>query len=142
MSTSPLPLAGKVALITGGSKGIGRATSLRLARDGAKVVVNYSSSSKDADEVVSLIGSDNAIAIQADVGNVAEISKLVDATIAKWGKIDILIPCAGIMRLNELENVSEAEYDLTFNLNVKGPLFLTQVSNSNSAILEYKLIGN
>jgi len=127
MSTSTLPLAGKVALITGGSKGIGRATSLRLALDGAKIVVNYASSSKDADEVVSLIGSDQAVAIQADVGNIEEIGKLVDATVAKWGKIDILIPCAGIMRLNELEKVTETEYDVTFNLNVKGPLFLTQV---------------
>ena len=128
MSTSALPLAGKVALVTGGSKGIGRATSLRLARDGAKVVVNYASSSKDADEVVNLIGSEHAVAIKADVGNVEEIGKLVDATIAKWGKIDILIPCAGIMRLSELEKVTEAEFDVTFNLNVKGPLFLTQVS--------------
>jgi 3-oxoacyl-[acyl-carrier protein] reductase len=128
MSTSTLPLAGKVALVTGGSKGIGRATSLRLARDGAKVVVNYASSSKDADEVVSLIGSEQAIAIKADVGNVEEIGKLIDAAVAKWGKIDILIACAGIMRLNELEKVTEAEFDLTFNLNVKGPMFLTQVS--------------
>jgi 3-oxoacyl-[acyl-carrier protein] reductase len=136
MSTSSLPLAGKVALVTGGSKGIGRATSLRLARDGAKVVVNYASSSKDADAVVSLIGSEQAIAIKADVGNVEEIGKLVDATIAKWGKIDILIACAGIMRLNELEKVTEAEFDLTFNLNVKGPMFLTQVSSANYKSVE------
>ncbi|TVY39039.1 Versicolorin reductase [Lachnellula subtilissima] len=126
MSTSSLPLAGKVALVTGGSKGIGRATSLRLARDGAKVVVNYASSSKDADEVVNLIGSEQAIAIKADVGNVEQIGKLIDATVAKWGKIDILIACAGLMRLNELEKLTEAEFDTTFNLNVKGPMFLTQ----------------
>lgn len=136
MSTSTLPLAGKVALVTGGSKGIGRATSLRLAHDGAKVVVNYASSSKDADEVVSQIGSDNAIAIKADVGNVEQISSLIDATVAKWGKIDILIACAGIMRLNELEKVTEAEFDLTFNLNVKGPMFLTQVSSANHKSVE------
>lgn len=128
MATSALPLANKVALVTGGSKGIGRATSLRLARDGAKVVVNYSSSSQDAEEVVSLIGRENAIAIKADVGNVEQISKLIEEVVAKWQKIDILIACAGIMRLNELDKVTEAEYDLTFNLNVKGPLFLTQVS--------------
>lgn len=148
MSTAALPLAGKVALVTGGSKGIGRATSLRLARDGAKVVVNYASSAKDADEgkliiylsiilypkllilliVVNLIGSERAIAFKADVGKVEEIGKLVDATVAKWGKIDILIACAGILRLNELEKLTEAEFDTTFNLNVKGSLFLTQVS--------------
>lgn len=127
MATPSLPLAGKVALITGGSKGIGRATSLHLARDGAKIVVNYSSSSKDADEVVSLIGDSQAIAIKADVSNVTEIGKLVDATVAKWGKIDILVACAGVMRLNELESVTEEEYDMTFGLNVKGPMFLVQV---------------
>ncbi|TVY19018.1 Versicolorin reductase [Lachnellula arida] len=126
MSTSALPLAGKIALVTGGSKGIGRATSLRLARDGAKVVVNYASSSKDADEVVNLIGSSHATAIKADVGKVEEIGTLIDATVARWGRIDILIACAGILRLNELENLTEAEFDETFDLNVKGPMFLTQ----------------
>jgi 3-oxoacyl-[acyl-carrier protein] reductase len=122
------PLAGKVALVTGGSKGIGRATALRLARDGAKVVVNYSSGAEAAEEVVKEIGAENAIAIKADAGNVEEISKLVDATVQKFGKIDIVVACAGIMLLNELDKVTEAEFDKTFNLNVKGPLFLAQVS--------------
>jgi 3-oxoacyl-[acyl-carrier protein] reductase len=122
------PLEGKVALITGGSKGIGRATALRLARDGAKVVVNFSSDAKAAEEVVKTIGSEQAFAIKADVGNVEEIGKLVDATVQKFGKVDILVACAGILRLNELDKVSEAEFDQIFNLNVKGPLFLSQVS--------------
>jgi 3-oxoacyl-[acyl-carrier protein] reductase len=126
--SSTKPLEGKVALVTGGSKGIGRATALRLARDGAKVVVNFSSDAKAAEEVVKTIGSEQAVAIKADVGNVEEIGKLVDATVQKFGKVDILVACAGILRLNELDKVSEAEFDQTFNLNVKGPLFLSQVS--------------
>ncbi|ESZ98147.1 Brn1 [Sclerotinia borealis F-4128] len=126
-------LAGKVTLVTGGSKGIGRAICLRLARDGAKVIVNYSNSSTAADEVVSLIGKENATAIKADAGNVEDISKLVDATVEKHGKIDIVIACAAILKLNELEDITEAELDQTFNLNVKGPLFLAQKSAPHMA---------
>lgn len=122
-----MSLAGKVALVTGGSKGIGRATCLKLAREGAKVVVNYSSGSDAADEVVSAIGSENATAIKADAGNIEEIEKLVNETVKKYGKIDIVVSCAAIMKLNELENVTEAEYDQMMTLNVKGPFFLIQV---------------
>ncbi|KAI9648234.1 hypothetical protein NHQ30_002866 [Ciborinia camelliae] len=84
-------LTGKVALVTGGSKGIGRAISLRLARDGAKVVVNYRNDSFAADEVASIIGEENATFIKADAGNIGEILKLVDAAVEKYGKIDILV---------------------------------------------------
>jgi 3-oxoacyl-[acyl-carrier protein] reductase len=99
--SSTKPLEGQVAIVTGGSKGIGRATSLRLAADGAKVIVNYASDAGPADEVVRLIGADKAFAIKADVGNVVGIGKLIDATVQKFGKIDILIACAGTMVLNE-----------------------------------------
>ncbi|KAA8574883.1 hypothetical protein EYC84_004124 [Monilinia fructicola] len=122
------PLSGKVALVTGGSKGIGRAISLRLARDGAKVVVNYSNDSSAAEEVISLIGEEDATAIKADAGNVEEISRLVDTAVENYGKIDILVSCTATMKLNELENVTGTEFDQTFNLNVKGPLFLAQKS--------------
>lgn len=122
-----MSLAGKVALVTGGSKGIGRATCLRLAREGAKVVINYNNDSSAASEVQSLIGEENATAIKADAGNVEEISKLVDATVERYGKIDILVACTATMKLNELENITGEEFDQTFNLNVKGPLFLAQV---------------
>ena len=130
-------LAGKVALITGASKGIGRATALRLARDGAKVIVNYASGAEAADEVVKEIGAQNAVAIKADVSNVEEITKLLDATVQKFGKIDIVVACAGIMLLNELDKVTEQEFDKTFNLNVKGPLFLAQVSSILHRSKEY-----
>jgi 3-oxoacyl-[acyl-carrier protein] reductase len=87
--SSSQSLAGKVAIVTGGSKGIGRATALRLAKDGAKVVVNYASGADAAEEVVKLIGNENAaVAIKADAGSVEDITKLVDATIKKFGKLE------------------------------------------------------
>jgi 3-oxoacyl-[acyl-carrier protein] reductase len=126
--SSTKPLDGKVAIITGGSRGIGRAIVLQLAADGAKVVVNYASSAAAADDLVAQIGADKALAIKADAGNVEEIGKLVDGTVQKFGKIDIIIACAGVMLLNELDKTTETDYDATFALNVKGPLFLAQVS--------------
>ena len=122
-----MSLAGKVALITGASKGIGRAAALRLARDGASVVVNYISDASGAREVVEEIGSDKALAIQADAGNVAAITDMVEQTVAKFGKIDILLACAGIATLSPLESTSEELFDKMFGLNVKGPYFLCQV---------------
>lgn len=123
---SALPLAGKVALITGGSKGIGRSTALRLARDGAKVAINYSSDSSAADSLVQEIGAENSIAVKADAGSVAAVTELVDCTVKAFGKIDILVLNAGIMPMKDLESTTEAEFDSTFALNVKGPYFLAQ----------------
>lgn len=127
-SSTPAPLAGKVALITGGSKGIGAATALQLSSLGCKVVINYSSDSKPADELVQKIGSSNALAIKADAGSIPEIERLVKETLA-WspsGKIDILIPNAGYSNLLTLEQTTEEEFDKTYNINVKGVYFLVQ----------------
>lgn len=86
--SSTQSLAGNVAIVTGGSKGIGRAVALRLGRDGAKVVVNYASGVEAAEEVVELIGRENAVAVKADAGSVEDITKLVDTTIQKFGKLE------------------------------------------------------
>jgi 3-oxoacyl-[acyl-carrier protein] reductase len=123
---SSTPLAGKVALITGSSKGIGRATALQLSALGAKVVINYSSSAKDADAVVQQIGPDNAIAIKADVSSIPDLEALVNKTVERFGKIDILIPNAGILPNKDLENTSEEDFDKCFGVNVKGVYFLVQ----------------
>ena len=128
-------LADKVAIITGGSKGIGRATALRLARDGAKVVINYSSDSGAANDLVNEIGKEHAIAIQADAGSVAGAEQIVDETIKQFGKIDILIPNAGILPMKDLESTSEADFDKVIGLNVKGPYFLCQVGRTFSVLI-------
>ena len=122
-----MSLAGKVALITGASKGIGRATALRLAGDGASIAVNYLSDVTGANEVVEQIGLDKAFAIKADAGDVAAITDMVEQTITKFGKIDILLACAGMLAMSPLGSTSEELYDKMFTLNVKGPYFLCQV---------------
>ncbi|KAL8712982.1 MAG: hypothetical protein Q9220_002842 [cf. Caloplaca sp. 1 TL-2023] len=120
------PLTGKVALITGGSKGIGKATVLRLAKDGASIAINYSSDAAPADELVKTIGSDRALAIQGNAGKVADIEDMVKKTVDKFGKIDILIPNAAASGIRDLASTTEEDFDATMALNVKGPYFLVQ----------------
>lgn len=121
-----LPLSGKVALITGGSKGIGASTALELSSQGAKVVINYASDSKPAEELVQKIGAENAIAIKADAGDVQEIERLVQETVQKWGKIDILHCNAASMIMRDVASTTEADFDNLYRVNVKGPYFLVQ----------------
>ena len=134
---STQPLADKVVLITGASKGIGAATAFELASLGAKVVINYSSDSKAADELVQKIGTDKAVAIRANAADVKEIERLVAETVAWGGRIDVLIPNAGISIIKTLEQTEEADFQKTMDLNVKGPYFLAQVCLSCSQILPH-----
>ena len=122
-----LPLAGKVALVTGASKGIGAAAVLELAKQGAKVVINYSSDAAPAEELVARLGAENAIAVKADAGSVKEIERLVQTTVDRFGKIDIVVANAGIMLMRDLESTTEEDFDRMVGLNVKGPYFLVQV---------------
>jgi 3-oxoacyl-[acyl-carrier protein] reductase len=120
-------LSSKVALVTGASRGIGRATALALAKDGASVVVNYVSSAKAAEEVVSEIGSDKAIAIQADMTDPEQSKKLIKQAVDKFGKIDILVLNAGLLWQNgALADVSPEDFDKLFAANVKGPFFMVK----------------
>ncbi|KAK3989942.1 hypothetical protein QBC44DRAFT_326384 [Cladorrhinum sp. PSN332] len=121
-----MSLSGKVFLITGASKGIGRATAIRVAADGASIVINYLSDSKAADALVSTIGPDRALAVQADASKIPDIEKLVAAAVQRFGKIDVVIPNAGVMGMAPLDQITEELFDQHFNLNVKGALFLVQ----------------
>jgi hypothetical protein len=139
---SNMSLAGKVIIVTGGSKGIGRAISHRLAQDGASVVVNFSRDASAADEVVKAIGSDKALAVQADVGSVAGVEKLVAATVERFGRVDVVIPNAGIMPMRTTGNTTEEDFDRAFALNVKGPYFLAQVRLPLYTYLCLKMVPN
>ncbi|HEY7347677.1 MAG TPA: 3-oxoacyl-[acyl-carrier-protein] reductase [Ktedonobacterales bacterium] len=118
---SPTTLAGKTALVTGGSRGIGRATALELARLGANVVVNYRGNAEAAREVQALIEEQGgkALAIRADVSQSAEIDRLF-ATIAEtFGAVEILVNNAGLTRDNLLMRISEADWDAVLTTNLK-----------------------
>lgn len=122
-----MSLSGKVVLITGASKGIGKATAQRLASEGASVVLNYNTDAPSANELVQEIGQDRALAVQADASRLPDIDRLVDAAVTKFGKIDVLIPNAGIMPMRDLEHTTEEDFDRVYNITVKGPYFLAQV---------------
>lgn len=123
-----MAFAGKVALVTGGSKGIGRSVVERLVADGAKVVINYSSDEAAAQSLVeSLGGSDKVIALKGDAGDISYLDTLVAQTVSTFGKIDILIPCAGVLPMKTLETVTEEDFDRAYAVNVKGPMFLAKV---------------
>jgi len=121
-------LKGKVAIVTGASKGIGAAIAEKLADQGAAVVVNYGRSAKEAEAVVSRIQANGgrAKAIQADVSKLAEIRKLVAATVREFGRLDVLVNNAGVYDFQPLSDVREENYNRQFDLNVKGLLFATQ----------------
>src|SRR6266508_4532340 len=115
-------LSGKVAVVTGASKGIGAAIAKQLAAEGAAVVVNYSSSKTGADKVVAEIPSKRgkAIAVQADVSRPAEIRRLFAETKKAFGRLDILVNNAGVYEFAPLEDVTEEHFHKQFNLNVLG----------------------
>jgi 3-oxoacyl-[acyl-carrier protein] reductase len=115
-------LNGQVALVTGASRGIGRAIALELAQSGADVVVNYAGSESAAEDVVQLIRATGRRAekIQAHVGNVEETENMMKAIIEQFGKIDILVNNAGITRDNLIMRMKEEEFDDVINTNLKG----------------------
>ncbi|WNC14781.1 SDR family oxidoreductase [Brevibacillus brevis] len=121
-------LAGKVALVTGASRGIGQKIAQELALQGARVVVNYASSSRRAEEVVSEIRKNGgeALAIQADVSKVGEVEHLFEKTLEAFGRIDILVNNAGVMITKPIAEMTEEDFDQLFAINVKGTYFACQ----------------
>ncbi|WP_318615461.1 3-oxoacyl-[acyl-carrier-protein] reductase [Sporosarcina sp. YIM B06819] len=119
---------GKVAIVTGASRGIGREIALLLAQEGARVAVNYSGSKDKAEEVVQLIteSGGEAFAIQADVSNADSVKAMVDQTLETFGSIDILVNNAGITRDNLLMRMKDDEWDDVININLKGVFLCTK----------------
>jgi 3-oxoacyl-[acyl-carrier protein] reductase len=123
-------LTGKVAVVTGASKGIGAAIAEELGKDGASVIVNYASSAPGAEAVVAKIkaAAGKAKAVQADVSKPAEAKKLIDAAVSEFGRVDILINNAGVYEFLPLQEITEKHFDRMFDLNVRGLLFATQAA--------------
>jgi 3-oxoacyl-[acyl-carrier protein] reductase len=136
-------LTGKVALVTGASRGIGKTIAEELALNGAKVVINYASNSEKAAQVVAGIKEQGgeALAVQADIGRVAEVERLFQRTMKDYGQIDILVNNAGIMLTKPITNITEEDFDRIMAINVKGAYFACQQAaqymNKNGRIINF-----
>jgi 3-oxoacyl-[acyl-carrier protein] reductase len=123
-------LNGKVAVVTGASKGIGAAIAEELAKDGASVIVNYATSAQGAEAVVAKIKANGgkAKAVGADVSKPADARKLIESGVAEFGRIDVLVNNAAVYDFAPLEQITEQHFDRMFDLNVRGLLFTTQAA--------------
>lgn len=137
----------KIAIVTGSSRGIGRGIALALAQHGWHIVINYRSNREAAEETQALVrqcGGD-ALLIQADMGNLADLEKLVDGCLAQYQRIDMLVNNAGIgprVRLDMLQTTPES-YDEVMSVNLKGPFFLTQrVANEMIRLIRQGVLSN
>ena len=121
-------LAGKVAIITGASKGIGAAAAKALAAEGAGVAVNYSSGKEGAERVVAQIVREGgkAIAIQADVSKAEDVKRMFEETKKALGSVDVLVNNAGVFQFHPLEAITETEFHREFDINVLGTILVTQ----------------
>ena len=123
-------LKGKVALVTGASKGIGAAIAKSLAAEGASVVVNYASSKAGADATVAdIVGAGGtAVAVRGDVSKARDAQAIVDATVEQFGRLDILVNNSGVYGFAPIENITEEDFHKHFNINVLGLLLTTQAA--------------
>jgi 3-oxoacyl-[acyl-carrier protein] reductase len=130
MMEEKMRLKDKIAIVTGGGRGMGAAYCIAMAREGAKVIVNYVGNAKAADSVVNQIRKDGgeALAFQADVGKKADVQKMVDFTVQKYGRLDVMVSNAGLVHKAPLLEQSEEVIERIFHTNVKGNIFCTQVA--------------
>jgi 3-oxoacyl-[acyl-carrier protein] reductase len=130
-----MTLAGKRALVTGASRGIGAAIAKALAAEGADVAITYEKSAESAAEVVSAIKATGrkAVAIQADSADVAAVQASVDKTVAALGGLDILVNNAGILRIGGLKDISLADIDALLNVNVRAPFVASKAALAHLA---------
>jgi 3-oxoacyl-[acyl-carrier protein] reductase len=123
-----IDLSGKVALVTGAGRGIGRAIALQLGAAGAKVAVNYNASEAAAEEVVGAIASDGgeARAVKANVSSADEVDGMINALVKDWGRVDILVNNAGITKDNLLMRMSNDEWDAVIDTNLRSVYYCTR----------------
>ena len=154
MMSSGLPLAGKVALITGAGRGIGKVLALKLAEQGAAIAVNYAASADGANEVVATItaAGGKAAAIQADIASFDSVQAMFAEFDRHFGQLDIVVNCAGVSAGGMLADVDEAQIDWLLGVNIKGPLFVAsegskrmgeggRIINFASVMAEYPMAG-
>lgn len=128
-------LKGKTAIVTGASRGIGATIAIRLAEAGANVVVNYNGSQAKAQDVAEHIEKANgkSFLLQADVSKYSQAEKLFDTAIRHFGKVDILVNNAGVMKNNLIQNATDEDYDLNFEINVRGVFNMLKLASTKLA---------